>query len=48
MLGRGTGMIPGAEYIEIEQTGHAPYWEAPEEFNEIAASFLVRHSDALS
>ena len=48
MLRRVAGVIPGAEYIEIEQAGHAPYWEAPEEFNEIVLSFLARHSDAPS
>ncbi len=48
MLRRVAGMIPGAEFIQIEQAGHAPYWEAPEEFNEIVLSFLGRHADAVS
>lgn len=47
-LRRVADMIPGAENIEMEHAGHAPYWEVPEVFNEIVMSFLARHSVAAS
>jgi pimeloyl-ACP methyl ester carboxylesterase len=32
--------IPGAELVVIEQGGHAPYLEKPDEFVRIAMDFL--------
>jgi len=32
--------IPDATHVEFEQSGHCPFWEQPEEFNNQVASFV--------
>ena len=33
------------ELASLREVGHAPYWEAPAEFNRLVLDFLRRHSD---
>ena len=33
-------LIPGARYLELEEAGHSPQWEAPAEFERALLSFL--------
>ena len=33
-------LIPGSRYLEVEGSGHSPYFEQPDEFNRIVAEFL--------
>ncbi len=33
----------GAEYEIIEGTGHSPFWEKPEEWNQVVTRFLKKH-----
>jgi pimeloyl-ACP methyl ester carboxylesterase len=47
-LGRGfqrhlVTLIPGAELSSLNDTGHNPYWEKPEECNAVCVEFLKRH-----
>ncbi|RUS43914.1 alpha/beta fold hydrolase [Cohnella sp. AR92] len=37
-------MIPGSELTVIQDAGHWPQWEKPEEFNEVMITFMKRHS----
>ena len=32
--------IPDATHVEFEQSGHCPFWEQPEEFNNQVVSFV--------
>ncbi|HVB03550.1 MAG TPA: alpha/beta hydrolase [Chitinophagaceae bacterium] len=36
-------LIPGSELFLIDECGHAPMMEVPEQFNQILQDFLVRH-----
>jgi len=38
--------IPGAQFAEVADCGHAMYFERPAEFAEITAAFLAEHSMA--
>jgi len=33
--------IPGARFVELPDSGHAPYWEVPEAFNDVVLGFLA-------
>lgn len=37
-------LIPGAELQTIPGSGHSPYYEVPERFNQIVDAFLARHA----
>ena len=41
---RATARIPGSEFVVIEQCGHIPMEEKPEEFLQAVLTFLERHS----
>jgi pimeloyl-ACP methyl ester carboxylesterase len=34
-------LIPGARFVEMPDSGHAPYWEVPDVFNELILEFLT-------
>jgi pimeloyl-ACP methyl ester carboxylesterase len=36
-------VIPGAKFLEFEESGHLPYFEQPEEFNRAVAEFVGQH-----
>ena len=36
--------LPKHEMFTLREVGHAPYWEAPAEFNRLVLEFLHRHS----
>ena len=38
------GLIPGAQFVQLPQAGHSPYFETPERFNETIAPFLAAHA----
>ncbi|MDA1057538.1 MAG: alpha/beta hydrolase [Proteobacteria bacterium] len=44
LLERVAAMIPGAGYVTIPQSGHAPYWERPAVFNDMVLKFVGEHS----
>jgi pimeloyl-ACP methyl ester carboxylesterase len=35
--------LPRQETATLREVGHAPYWEAPAEFNRLVLDFLRRH-----
>lgn len=37
-------VVPHAEYVQLEGAGHAPYFERPAAFAELALPFLERHA----
>jgi pimeloyl-ACP methyl ester carboxylesterase len=37
--------LPRRETYTLREIGHAPYWEAPREFNRLVLDFLRRHPD---
>jgi len=41
MLREVSAAIPGARFVEIEGSGHAPYWEVPTVFNPVILDFLA-------
>ena len=36
--------IPGAQIVSIEDSGHSPYFESPETFNQYVESFVVANA----
>ena len=36
--------IPGAQIVSIEDSGHSPYFESPERFNQYVESFVVANA----
>jgi len=40
--------IPGADLKVIADAGHSPYFERPDEWNELVGTFLGRHASASS
>jgi pimeloyl-ACP methyl ester carboxylesterase len=38
--------LPRHELATLREVGHAPYWEAPDEFNRLVLDFLRRHRAA--
>lgn len=40
MLAESSRLIPDAQYIEISEAGHSPYFEQPEAWNEAVGGFL--------
>ena len=41
-LRRSARLIAGAEFVEIHDAGHSPYFEQPDQWNEAVLDFLVR------
>lgn len=37
-------LIPGAEFHEISNVGHSPYFESADTFNKIAGAFIAKHA----
>jgi pimeloyl-ACP methyl ester carboxylesterase len=42
------GHLPKHEMSTLREVGHAPYWEAPAEFNRLVLGFLRRNPDGVS
>jgi pimeloyl-ACP methyl ester carboxylesterase len=42
------GHLPKHEMCTLREVGHAPYWEAPAEFNRLVLGFLRRNPDGVS
>ena len=40
--------LPKHEMFTLREVGHAPYWEAPAEFNRLVLDFLRRNPDSVS
>ena len=38
--------IPGSELVMFERSGHCPFWEEPDKFNDVVRSFLERRRPA--
>ncbi|NQV80820.1 MAG: alpha/beta hydrolase [Alphaproteobacteria bacterium] len=43
LLRRVAAIIPGAGYVTISRSGHAPYWETPAMFNDVILKFVREH-----
>jgi 3-oxoadipate enol-lactonase len=41
MLREVSALIPGARFVEMPDSGHAPYWEVPDAFNALVLEFLA-------
>jgi len=37
------GLIPGADFVQLPEAGHSPYFETPNTFNDKVCAFLNRH-----
>ena len=38
-------VIPGAQLHIVEEAGHSPYFETPDEFNSVVGAFIDKHRD---